>query len=155
MADEQKQFSGKPADIAEGVETQLPKQFHEAFARVVQAGMKVMFSKETHEDISELLSQNDADLGEMLGTQIASLMILLFKKSNKTMPNEVVIPAGTYLLAQGADFLEKVTGEEMPPEMIAQAMQVMIESLMSAAGVEPQKFYSVTDQALAKYQGAK
>ena len=155
MADEKKQFSAKPSEIAEGVETQLPKQFHEAFARVVQAGMKVIFSKETHEDIVDMLSQNEGDIGDMLGNQIASLMAMLYKKSNQTMPGEVIIPAGTYLLAQGAEFLEKVTGEEMSPEMIAQAMQVMIEALMGAFGVEPQKFYSVTEQALAKYEGAK
>jgi hypothetical protein len=34
-------------------------------------------------------------------------------------------------------------------------MQVMIDTLMAAFGIDPNKFYSATEQALAKYEGAK
>jgi hypothetical protein len=155
MADNKKQFSPKPSAIAEEVESSLPKEFHEAFARVVKAGMKVIFSKETHDDIVAMLSKGEGDIGKLLGEQIAGLMALLYKKSNQTIPGEVIIPAGTYLLAQGAEFLEQVTGEEMQPEETAIAMQVMIDTLMAAFGIDPNKFYSATEQALAKYEGAK
>lgn len=151
----QKEFNPRPSAIAENIESSLPKEFHESFARVIKAGMKIIFSEETHGDIIDMINKNEGDIGETLGKQIASLMGILFQKSNNTMPGEVIVPAGTYLLSQGADFIETVTGEEMQPEMIAVAMQVMIDSIMGSFGIDPQQFYSVTEQALAKYEGEK
>jgi hypothetical protein len=152
---EQQEFNGRPEAIAEKVATDMPKEFQEAFARVVKAGMKVIFSKETHEDIIQLLNQNEGDISETLGNQIASLMALLYKKSNQTMPGEVIVPAGTYLLAQAAEFLEKVTGEEIGPDIIAVAMQTMIDALMTGFGVDPKQFTQISEQALSQYQGAQ
>lgn len=149
------QTSVKPKSIADDIENKLPKEFHEGFARVVKAGMKVIFAKETHDDIVDLLNKNEGDIGETLGMQTASLMAMLYRKSNNSIPGEIIIPAGTYLLAQGAEFLEIVTEQELDPETIALAMQVMIDQLMLAFGIDSQKFYSSSEQALAKYQGAK
>jgi len=151
----QKQFNAKPAAIAEDISGNIPKEFQEAFARVVKAGMKVIFSEETHEDIIQMLNKSEGDIGEMLGSQIASLMAMLYQKSNQTMPGEVIVPAGTYLLAQAAEFLETVTEEEMAPEIIAQAMQTMIDSLMRGFGVDPQQFGQISEQALSQNQGAE
>lgn len=145
-----KEFSPKPKDIGEQVAASMPKQFQEAFARVVKAGMKVIFSDETHDDVIELLNKNEGDLGVGLGQQMAGLMGILVQKSNGTMPSEVIIPAGVYLLSKAAEFIEKVTGEEMAPDMVAIAMQTMIDSLLQGAGVDPNQFLSVSEQALAK-----
>lgn len=152
---DQQQFNPRPEAISEQISQSMPKEFQEAFARVVKAGMKVIFSEETHEDIIQLLSKSEGDIGEMLGGQIANLMAMLYQKSNNTIPGEVIVPAGTYLLAQAAEFLETVTEEEMAPEIIAQAMQTMIDSLMRGFGVDPQKFSQISEQALSQYQGAE
>lgn len=152
---DQQQFNPRPEAISEQISQSMPKEFQEAFARVVKAGMKVIFSEETHEDIIQLLSKSEGDIGEMLGGQIANLMAMLYQKSNNTIPGEVIVPAGTYLLAQAAEFLETVTEEEMAPELIAQAMQTMIDSLMRGFGVDPQKFSQISEQALSQYQGAE
>lgn len=152
---DQQQFNPRPEAISEQISQSMPKEFQEAFARVVKAGMKVIFSEETHEDVIQLLSKSEGDVGEMLGGQIANLMAMLYQKSNNTIPGEVIVPAGTYLLAQAAEFLETVTEEEMAPEIIAQAMQTMIDSLMRGFGVDPQKFSQISEQALSQYQGAE
>lgn len=152
---DQQQFNPRPEAISEQISQSMPKEFQEAFARVVKAGMKVIFSEETHEDIIQLLSKSEGDIGEMLGGQIANLMAMLYQKSNNTIPGEVIVPAGTYLLAQAAEFLETVTEEEMAPEIIAQAMQTMIDSLMRGFGVDPQQFSQISEQALSQYQGAE
>lgn len=149
---EQKQMSAKPKDIGNEIAESLPKEFHEAFARVVRAGMKVIFSPETHDDVVEMLSQNQGDIGVAMGQQLASLMVMLYEKSNKTMPGEVIVPAGIYLLSEAEEFLEQVTGEEITPDITAVAMQTMIDTLMSAFGIDPQKFYGATEQALSQYQ---
>ncbi|PPD48389.1 MAG: hypothetical protein CTY14_02180 [Methylotenera sp.] len=152
---DQQQFNPRPEAISEQISQSMPKEFQEAFARVVKAGMKVIFSEETHEDIIQLLSKSEGDIGEMLGGQIANLMAMLYQKSNNTIPGEVIVPAGIYLLAQASEFLEKVTDEEISPEIISVAMQTMIDSLMRGFGVDPQQFSQISEQALSQYQGAE
>jgi hypothetical protein len=145
---EQTQFSGKPRDVAEEMARSVPVNFQEAFSRVVKAGMKVMFSEQTHDMMIEELNQ-DGDLSQRAGEAIAGLMLMLYQKSNQTMPGEVIIPSGTYLLAEAADFIEKVTGEEVTPDVLAGAMQVMMDTLMKKFGVEPSKLVAAAEKAAA------
>lgn len=146
--DKEQKFSGKPLDMADEMANTVPKNFQQAFTKVVTAGMKVMFSEQTHQFMIEEL-QKEGDLAQRIGEAIAGLMLLLYQKSNNTMPGEVIIPAGVYLLGQGADFLEKVTGEEITPDILAGAMQVMIETLSTKFGVDPQKLYQASEKAAA------
>lgn len=147
---EEEQGEMSPQYIKDQIVEAMPKEFERAFAQVVKAGMKVLFSDETHELMLDELEQ-EGDIAESSGKAIAGLMMMLFEKSNKTMPPEVIIPAGTYLMAEAADFIEKVTGETLTGEMLGNATAVMTESLMGAFGVDAQKFVSTSEQAMAKY----
>jgi hypothetical protein len=143
---ENPKFNGSAREIADQTAAEIPSNFQEAFSRVVKAGMRVMFSEQTHDLMIDQLSQ-EGDLAENVGKAIAGLMLLLYQKSNQTMPGEVIIPAGTYLLAEGADFIEKVTGEKITPAVMANAMQVMIDVLMEKFGVDPNRVKSVAQKA--------
>lgn len=149
-ASDEEQGEMSPEYIKDQIVEAMPKQFERAFAQVVKAGMKVLFSDETHELMLDELEQ-EGDIAESSGKAIAGLMMMLYEKSNKTMPPEVIIPAGTYLMAEAADFIEKVTGETLTGEMLGNATAVMTESLMGAFGVDAQKFVSASEQAMAKY----
>jgi hypothetical protein len=142
------QFSGKPRDVAAEMARTIPVNFQEPFSRVVKAGMKVMFSEQTHDMMIEELSQ-EGDLGQRAGQAIAGLMLLLYQKSNQTMPGEVIIPAGTYLLSEAADFIEKITGEEVTPDILADAMQVMIDTLCEKFGIPPENLVAAAEKASA------
>lgn len=145
MTDVSKEFSARPKDLANEVAATIPANFQEAFARVIKAGMKVMFSEQTHDLMMEQLSQ-DGDMPKVIGEGIGGLMLMLYQKSNQTMPGEVIVPAGIYLLAEGADFLEKIMGEEMPPDIIGDAVEVMLDLMMEKFGINPDQF----KQAVAK-----
>lgn len=148
MAEEDKKAASKmaPLELAEQQAAAIPPNLQEAFARVVQAGMKVMFSKETHQMFIEQINQ-EGDLAQNIGEGMAGLMMLLLKKSNGTMPTAVMVPAGTYLMMQGADFLEKVTGEQITPEILSSAMEAMISVLLKQAGIDKNRFDQGMKQA--------
>lgn len=129
----------KPQEISNNIADSIPKEFQEAFARVVQAGMKIMFSEDTHDIMIQEL-QKEGDISENIGNGIAALMSLLYEKSNGTMPQEVIIPAGIYLLSKGAEFIEEVTGQDITPNIISEATDILVEKLVGAAGVPPDKF---------------
>ena len=142
---EQKQFSGRPKDVASDMANSIPSNFQESFSKVITAGMRVMFSEQSHDLMIEQLNQ-EGDLADNVGKAIAGLMLLLYKKSNETMPGEVIIPAGTYLLAEGADFIEKVTGEEITPAILSSATQVMIEALAEKFGMKPEQLLASVEK---------
>lgn len=128
----------------------MPPELQEAYERVVIAGMKVMFGKETHRIMLKEM-QRGGPVDQRLGQGIAGLMLLLFKESNNTMPPQVIIPAGIELLMQAVDFIRKTGMEKITNQDIGNAMQVMISTVMQKFGVEPAKF----EQALNSFDNTK
>ena len=87
-------------------EMKLPPELQNAYDKVVVAGMKMMFSKETQGDMLKVLEQ-EGPMYQKLGEGVATLMLTMFMQSNQTMPPQVIIPAGIELLVQAADFIRK------------------------------------------------
>lgn len=138
----------------------MPPELQEAYERVVIAGMKVMFAKETHRIMLKEM-QKPGPIAERLGNGIAGLMLLLFKESNNTMPPQVIIPAGMELLMQAVDFMRQTGMEKPTNEDIGNAIQTMITVIMQKFGVDPGKFEQMLNsfdnknvQAAAQQMGA-
>jgi hypothetical protein len=123
----------------------MPPELQEAYERVVIAGMKVMFSKDSHQLMLQQLQQGGS-VGERLGKGVTGLMMLLFKQSNATMPPQVIIPAGVELIAQAADFLKQSNMEQITNEDIGEGMQIMITSIMEKFGVDQQQIQQMVNQ---------
>ena len=123
----------------------MPPELQEAYERVVIAGMKVMFSKESHKLMLDEL-QKEGPMGQKLGTGIAGLMLLLVKESNGTLPPEVIIPAGINLLTRAADFIRKSKIEKITNGDIGEAMEVFISTILEKFGVDPAKMADMLNQ---------
>tara|TARA_R110000822_G_C15070957_1_gene468591 strand:+ start:45 stop:539 length:495 start_codon:yes stop_codon:yes gene_type:complete len=122
--------------------TKMPPELQNAYERVVLAGMKIMFSEKTNELVMKQM-QGDGPVSERLGVGIAGLLATLFKESNQTIPPAVVIPAGVYLLAQAADFLNKSKIENLDDKAIGDAMQIFVETAIKMFGGDSDKVYSI------------
>lgn len=123
----------------------MPPDLQKAYDRVVIAGMKVMFSSESHRVMLAEI-QKPGPLGDRLGKGIAGLMLMLFKESNKTMPPAVMIPAGVKLLMEAVDFLRK-SGLEKPTNAdIGSGVQLMITTILEKFGVAPDKMAQMLNQ---------
>ena len=123
----------------------MPPELQEAYERVVIAGMKVMFSKESHKLMLDEL-QKEGPVGQKLGMGIAGLMLLLVKESNGTIPPEVIIPAGVNLLSRAADFIRKSEIEKITNADIGDAMEVMISTILQKFGVGPEQMAQMLNQ---------
>jgi len=122
--------------IAEGIK--MPPELQEAYERVVIAGMKVMFSKESHKFFIEQL-QAEGQMAEKLGKGVAGLLVYLYKESNNTIPSEVMIPAGIRLLTKAADFINQSGSAKVTNQEIGDAMELMISTILQQAGVSPEQ----------------
>jgi len=123
----------------------MPPELQEAYERVVIAGMKVMFSKQSHKLMLDEL-QKEGPMGQKLGMGIAGLMLLLIKESNGTIPPEVVVPAGINLLTRAADFIRKSKIEKITNGDIGDAMEVFISTILEKFGVDPAKMTDMLNQ---------
>jgi hypothetical protein len=111
---------------------QLPEELREAYVRVVEAGMKVMFDPSMRERTLEFM-EGPGEPAEKMGEGVAAVMTLLFKESNETMPPQVIIPAGIELLMHAADVARK-GGMPIDQDTIAEAIGTMVEAIFRQFG---------------------
>ena len=129
----------------------LPPELEEMYQRVVIAGMKVMFSDESHHLLEKEL-QGPGTTEEKLGRGLAGLMLLLFKQSNKTLPPQVIIPAGIELMMNAVEYFQKTDKVKISDQDIGQAIQIMLGVLMHAFGAQPNEVFGKAE-ALSQGQG--
>ena len=113
----------------------IPANLKNAFDRVTTAGMKVLYDPSTQGEIKQHLA-GPGDMGTKLGEGIGTIMLHMFQQSNATMPPNVMIPAGIYLVVEAADFLEKSGKYQVADADISTAIQVLIQALMKAFGID-------------------
>lgn len=123
----------------------LPPELQNAYERVVVAGMKMMFSKETNKYMLKQL-EGPGSMAEKLGNGIAELMLALFMQSNKTMPPQVIVPAGTELVVQAADFIKKSGLAKITNRDIGDGIQIMMAKVFEAFGIDPNKLFQKIGQ---------
>ena len=157
IQDEMQQGGGELTPDKVASEIKMPPELQEAYERVVLAGMKIMFSKETNEKVIKSI-QGPGPIAKRLGVGIAGLIATLFQQSNKTMPPQLIIPAGTNLLMQAADFLKRGNIEKITDKDIGDAMQVMLNTVLDMFGVDPMKMRAALDSfdpSKVQQQGAQ
>lgn len=126
----------------------------DAFRRIVLAGKKILYGKETQGMIDEFMA-TDAPIEEKLGTGIANLLILIDNKANGNIPKDVMIPAGTVLLFDAADFLRQ-SGEKITVEQMGSAYEHMFYGIFAGYGAQPEQVDGALDQfATQRQQGAQ
>ena len=102
--------------------------------RVYQAGMKILFSPQTHQQmVSEFEQQlqKGVDVGQLIGTDMAHIMIVLWNESKGTMPKGALIPAGTLLVAKACEFLKDDSIAPVTDANFSSAVHVMTSALMA------------------------
>lgn len=120
----------------------VPPELQDAYERVVLAGMKMMFSEQTHELMLKEFERG-GPIAKRLGEGTAGLLLLLFKQTNGNMPPQVLIPAGTDLLVQAADFVRKAGLEKVTNKDIGDGLEIMVGILFEKFGLSPEKVYQM------------
>jgi hypothetical protein len=126
----------------------IPPNLQNAYERLVLAGKKVMYDEKTHNVVLQQMQDIQGPIEQQLGQSIAGLMVILYNQSKGAMPPSLLIPAGTELTAEAADFLKK-SGQQINDQQIAQAIVVMTQSLLKKFKIDPNKLNSVIDSRAA------
>lgn len=116
------------------IKEKLDPSKHEALDRIVTAGMKVMFGKDTHNLMIEQLD-GEGDMVQKTAEGVTKLMVILYQQSNNTMPMDLVVPAASILLAKTYDFLEQ-SGDYVSEDDMAQSLKIMTKLILREAGAD-------------------
>jgi hypothetical protein len=124
--------SAMNADLLQkNISAKLDPAKQNALERIVLAGMKVMFSPQTHQMMLQELD-GPGDIVTKLAEGIAKLMGLLFQQSKGSMPGDLLIPAGGILMAKACEFLN-LSGTPVTDDQMGQAMVKMTQIIKTMA----------------------
>ena len=126
------------AQIQDAVRNSIPPQFRVATQKIVIAGMKVMFSNQTHPLMLAAL-KSDSDPAHAVAMGVTQLITILFKQSQGQMPIPAVIPAAILLVCEGLDFIEKAGMAQVTPDVVSSAVQIVTAYLLQKVGLTPEK----------------
>lgn len=107
----------------------VPPEMRKAYDRIVLAGMKVMFSQQTHQMAMKSL-EGDGPIEQRLAKGVSDLMLVLWKQSNGTMPPQLVFPAAIELMLEAIDFLNESGAEQVSEQQIGESIRQLIGTLM-------------------------
>lgn len=127
------------------IEKNVPPDQMKIFKMMVLKGDAQMFSKDTHEMTLAQL-EKPGPMGPKLAEGAVALMYILFQKSNKTLPPQLLEPAGTVLLCHAFDYLQERGDPEATKETFGDAVDKFSVGIHKALGVTEDQF----NQAIAE-----
>lgn len=128
------------------VDAKVPPADKQSYDKIVLAGMKVLFSKETHAQMMKGVPEAPDKL-QFAVEGIIGLLGILYKESRNTMPIGPMIFAGQSLLMEALDFMEQTGMIEVTPDTLSQATQSYIETLLPKLGLPADKMQAMLGQA--------
>lgn len=140
-----------PAEQRESMRENVPPDLQDGYDRIIAAGMKFMFSQETHGEVISFLEGQDP-LEEKLSSGIFYLMMNMIQQASGAFPEELIIPAGIDLILQAAEFAEQTGMGEVTPDVIANAIQKYVFLVAEKAGVPQDKVLGGIDKLSAMAQ---
>lgn len=139
IQDNMAQPEGQPVSHDEVTKSiKVPPELQEAYDKVVIAGMKVMFDKATHQLAMKAI-EGDGPVGERVGKGVAGLIATLYRKSNNTIPPQVIVPATVNLTMQACDFLQKTGQDKISNKEIGDAVNTAVRVVLTMFGADPDK----------------
>lgn len=116
--------------------------------RMVLAGLKVMFSKQSHPMMMEVMNGPDP-VPYKLSQGVCGLLGLLMRESKNSLPPNLLVPAGMILMAHAAEFLRK-SGTKVSDKDIGDGIQMMTDTLLHSAGMNGDKVAAAGAKGMGK-----
>lgn len=122
-----------------------------AYTKIFIAGMKVMFSKETHQMLIQGLEQAP-DKADMIVKGVIGILGILYKQSRGTMPIGAMVLAGNAMLMEALDFAEQAGLVTIDAPTLAEVTQNYVEHIMGELEKKNPGIGTLMDKAQAAMQ---
>jgi hypothetical protein len=129
----------------------VPEEQQDAYARVVAAGQKLMYSPEMREELKAEI-QREAPVPTKMAEAVTGLMLTMDKQSKGGLPMPVIFPAGLELLSEAAEVLI-AAGQPVTQEDWNEAARQMFVIMGRKFGAKDEDIMAAAEQSLGA-QGA-
>lgn len=130
-----------PVDVAPIIakaRADIPPQQLEMFDKVVLSGMRIMFDKQSHGMTLEMLDK-PGPLATRIANGIITLVYMLWEKSNKTIPPQLIVPATVVLTLRAFEFLQQSKDPEATTDVMGEAVADAVQGVMDRFGATQDK----------------
>ena len=139
-------------ELRSSLRENVPPSMREAYAKVVNAGMKIMFDKSTHKFMQQQMAA-EGPIDDKLAEGVGQLMSMLIQNSKGAFPQQLIIPAGIEMMMHAADYAAQTGQAEVTPELMASAIQKFVFALFDQAKVSPDMLLGGIDKIASLQQG--
>ena len=135
--------------IKDGIEAILPPDLKDAYLRIIVAGLKIMFSPQTHQEAVNALTQASKQHGpyQAVALGIVTLLSIILRESKGKMSFLASTPAGIVLLCYAFEFVEKQQHLTLTPQIFADATHVVTLGVMKLFGITQEMLAEGVDYA--------
>lgn len=141
------------AQAEQGIQAKVPANLQSALAKVIHAGVTIMYSPKIAQQRNEQLATMKDPVGSV-GPGAARLMYNLYQQSKKTIPIPLIIPAAMIISMEYLDLLAKAGKVQITPDVIAKSVQSVVQATLPLLGLTPQKMAQLQQMSAQKSGGA-
>ena len=135
----QTELTVSSGQLAGEIFKQLPPELHQPLKQLLTAGMKLLFSKESHElTLKGINETDDVPLSDELAVGAVSLFKLMLGKAKGQVPGEIVMPAAAILIARVLEFLQESGSTEVSDQVFSDAMEMFKAKIENDIGASEQ-----------------
>lgn len=127
----------------------IPPQLRAMFDKVVLSGERIMFDKSSYHMTEEMLNK-PGPLSKRISDGIITLVYMLWEKSNKTIPPQLIVPATLVLTLRAFQFLQESKDPEATGDVLGEAVADAVQGVMDRFGATQDKI-----PALVRSQGGQ
>jgi hypothetical protein len=124
------------AQVQQQVRASVPPQFRVPVQKIYLAGMKLMYSPDTHQLMIQQL-QGNSFTAQAVARGVAALMTIMYRESKGQMPLPAAAPAAILLVCEALDYLEQTKQGQVTPELLSDAVQQVVAILLQKMGMTP------------------
>lgn len=124
----------------------VPPELHDAYARVIAAGQKLMYSPEMREELRAEIAR-DVPVPTKMAEAVTGLMLTMDQQSKGGIPVDVIFPCGLELLSEAADVLI-AAGQPVTQEDWNEAARQMFVIMSRKFGAKDEEIMGAAEQAL-------
>ncbi len=130
---------------------QMPPNLEKIYNKTVLAGMRIAFDKRSHKMLLEQLDK-PGPLAAKMTEGLIALMYMLWTKSNKTLPPQIIIPVTVTLTLRVFEFMQQSGESEATKELLGEVMADTVEGVMDRFGVKVEQVPELVKQGGANQE---
>jgi hypothetical protein len=116
----------------------VPANLREPLDKVVLSGMRIMFDQASHKMLLDELDK-PGPLATRISNGIIALVYMLWEKSNKTIPPQIIVPATLILTLRAFEFLQESQDPEATAQVLGEAVDQAVTGVMERFNAGPDK----------------